>query len=133
MSHAISSRETTQQCLANAAYAACQFVELHLVHGRLRWVGCDGFTLPGRKAFAAFPAVHLFGRRRAGAFPMSRRDWECARPNSLVHALRLCKECAAERHHLRVERIADRMGAQPRQALQVARHGPDAGHPYPRV
>jgi len=41
---------------------------------------------------------------------MSRRDWKRARPNSLVHALRLCKEFALERHHMSVERIADRMG-----------------------
>ena len=32
------------------------------------------------------------------------------RANSLVHALRLCKEFALERHNLSVERIADRMG-----------------------
>lgn len=41
---------------------------------------------------------------------MSRRDWKRLRANSLVHALRLCKEFALDRHHLSVERIADRMG-----------------------
>lgn len=41
---------------------------------------------------------------------MSRRDWKRLRANSLVHALRLCKEFAQERHNLSVERIADRMG-----------------------
>lgn len=42
---------------------------------------------------------------------MNRRVWKHVRANSLVHALRLCKEYAAERHNLSVERIADRMGA----------------------
>lgn len=42
---------------------------------------------------------------------MSRRDWKRLRAHSLVHALRLCKEFAQERHNLSVERIADRMGA----------------------
>ena len=42
---------------------------------------------------------------------MSRRDWKRLRATSLVHALRLCKEFAQERHNLSVERIADRMGA----------------------
>ena len=32
------------------------------------------------------------------------------RANSLVHALRLCKEWAQAKRHLSVERIADRMG-----------------------
>ncbi|CAB5646351.1 Uncharacterised protein [Comamonas aquatica] len=41
---------------------------------------------------------------------MSRRDWKRLRAHSLVHALRLCKEFAQERHNLSVERIADRMG-----------------------
>ena len=41
---------------------------------------------------------------------MSRRVWKNVRPNSLVHALRLCKEFAQDRHNLSVERIADRMG-----------------------
>ena len=41
---------------------------------------------------------------------MTRRNWKRVRPASLVVALRLCKEFAAERHHLSVERIADRMG-----------------------
>ena len=41
---------------------------------------------------------------------MTRRDWKRMRANSLVHALRLCKEFALDRHHLSVERIADRMG-----------------------
>lgn len=40
-----------------------------------------------------------------------RRNWKRVRPASLVEALRLCKEFATERHHLSVERIADRMGA----------------------
>ena len=41
---------------------------------------------------------------------MTRRVWKNVRPNSLVHALRLCKEFAQDRHNLSVERIADRMG-----------------------
>lgn len=41
---------------------------------------------------------------------MTRRNWKHARANSMVHALRLCKEFALERHHLSVERIADRVG-----------------------
>ena len=41
---------------------------------------------------------------------MSKRDWKRVRPNSLVHALRLCKEFAQDRKHLSVERIADVMG-----------------------
>ncbi|ADU99803.1 hypothetical protein [Alicycliphilus denitrificans] len=41
---------------------------------------------------------------------MTRRNWKHARANSLVHALRLCKEFARDRHNLSVERIADRMG-----------------------
>ncbi|MDR3015141.1 MAG: hypothetical protein LBV56_06850 [Delftia acidovorans] len=41
---------------------------------------------------------------------MSRRNWKNVRANSLVHALRLCKEFAQERQNLGVERIADRMG-----------------------
>jgi len=41
---------------------------------------------------------------------MSKRNWKQVRPNSLVHALRLCKEFAQERKHLSVERIADTMG-----------------------
>ena len=41
---------------------------------------------------------------------MTRRNWKRVRPASLVEALRLCKEFAAERQHLSVERIADRMG-----------------------
>lgn len=32
------------------------------------------------------------------------------RANSLLHALRLCKEWAQAKRHLSVERIADRMG-----------------------
>ena len=42
---------------------------------------------------------------------MTRRNWKRVRPASLIEALRLCKEFAAERHNLSVERIADRMGA----------------------
>ena len=41
---------------------------------------------------------------------MTRRNWKHVRANSLVHALRLCKEYALERNNLSVERIADRMG-----------------------
>lgn len=41
---------------------------------------------------------------------MSGRNWKRVRPNSLVEALRLCKEFALERGRLSVERIADRMG-----------------------
>ena len=41
---------------------------------------------------------------------MTRRNWKRVRPASLIEALRLCKEYAAERHNLSVERIADRMG-----------------------
>lgn len=41
---------------------------------------------------------------------MTRRSWKHVHPNSLVHALRLCKEFAQERLNLSVERIADRMG-----------------------
>lgn len=39
-----------------------------------------------------------------------RRNWRNVRPNSLVHALRLCTEYALDRHNLSVARIADRMG-----------------------
>lgn len=42
---------------------------------------------------------------------MSRRNWKATRATSLLHALRLCKEFAQDRHNLSVERIADRMGA----------------------
>ena len=41
---------------------------------------------------------------------MSRRDWKRFRPNSLLAALRGCKEFAHERKNLSVEGIADRMG-----------------------
>ena len=41
---------------------------------------------------------------------MTRRVWKNVRPNSLLQALRLCKEFAQDRHNLSVERIADRMG-----------------------
>lgn len=41
---------------------------------------------------------------------MAKRDWKRARPNSLVHAMRLCKEYAQDRQNLGVERIADAMG-----------------------
>ena len=41
---------------------------------------------------------------------MTRRVWKNVRPNSLVQALRLCREFAQDRHNLSVERIADRMG-----------------------
>ena len=42
---------------------------------------------------------------------MIRAPWKRQRANSLVHALRLCKESAQVKRHLSVERIADRMGA----------------------
>lgn len=41
---------------------------------------------------------------------MSRRDWKRVRANSLLEALRLCKEFAQDRKNLSVERIADLMG-----------------------
>ena len=41
---------------------------------------------------------------------MTRRDWKRFRPNSLLAALRGCKEFALERKRLSVERIADLMG-----------------------
>ncbi|MBD9530938.1 helix-turn-helix domain-containing protein [Comamonas sp. CMM01] len=41
---------------------------------------------------------------------MNRRNWKRVCPLNLVHALRLCKEFAQDRHQLSVERIADRMG-----------------------
>jgi len=41
---------------------------------------------------------------------MPKRDWKRVRPNSLVHAMRLCKEYAQDRQNLGVERIADAMG-----------------------
>ena len=41
---------------------------------------------------------------------MSKRDWKRVRANSMVHALRLCKEFAQDRKQLSVERIADCMG-----------------------
>lgn len=41
---------------------------------------------------------------------MSRTNWKRVRPNSLVEALRLCKDYAKEKKNLSVERIADRMG-----------------------
>ena len=41
---------------------------------------------------------------------MTRAPAKRQRANSLVHALRLCKEFAQDRHNLSVERIADRMG-----------------------
>lgn len=42
---------------------------------------------------------------------MTRRNWKRVRPASMIEALRLCKEYAAERSNLSIERIADRMGA----------------------
>ena len=39
-----------------------------------------------------------------------RRDWKRIQPNSLITALRLCKDYAIERKRLSVERIADLMG-----------------------
>jgi hypothetical protein len=41
---------------------------------------------------------------------MSRRNWKTVRPTSLIEALRLCKDYAADKSNLSVERIADRMG-----------------------
>ncbi|VFR54505.1 phage-related hypothetical protein [plant metagenome] len=41
---------------------------------------------------------------------MTRRIWKSFRPTSLPAALRGCKDFAADRHNLSVERIADRMG-----------------------
>lgn len=41
---------------------------------------------------------------------MTRRNWKRVHPNSLVDALRLCKEFAQEKSNLSIERIADRMG-----------------------
>ncbi len=42
---------------------------------------------------------------------MIRAPLKRQRANSLVHAMRLCKEYAQVKRHLSVERIADRMGA----------------------
>lgn len=42
---------------------------------------------------------------------MTRAPLKRQRGNSLVHAMRLCKEWAQVKRHLSVERIADRMGA----------------------
>ena len=42
---------------------------------------------------------------------MTRVPLKRQRANSLVHAMRLCKEWAQVKRHLSVERIADRMGA----------------------
>jgi hypothetical protein len=44
---------------------------------------------------------------------MSRRNWKSYRPISLLDALRACKDFAAERRSLSVERIADLMGITP--------------------
>ena len=41
---------------------------------------------------------------------MTRAPLKRQRANSLLHALRLCKEWAQAKRHLSVERIADRMG-----------------------
>jgi hypothetical protein len=41
---------------------------------------------------------------------MNRRNWKTIRPTSLVEALRLCKDYAADKSNLSIERIADRMG-----------------------
>lgn len=41
---------------------------------------------------------------------MSRRDWKRVRANSLLEALRICKEFAQDKKNLSVERIADLMG-----------------------
>lgn len=40
---------------------------------------------------------------------MSRRNWKRFQPTSLREALKGCKDFALERHHLSVERIAERM------------------------
>lgn len=39
-----------------------------------------------------------------------RRNWKSVQPNSLIEALRLCKDYAAERHQLSVARLAALMG-----------------------
>lgn len=41
---------------------------------------------------------------------MTRKAWKRIQPNSLRHALELCKDFAKDRHNLSVERIAERMG-----------------------
>jgi len=41
------------------------------------------------------------------------RNWKRIQPTSLLHALRLCKDYAREKHNRSVERIADLMGVSP--------------------
>lgn len=41
---------------------------------------------------------------------MTRRNWKRTQPNSLRHALELCKDYALEKHNVGVDRIAERMG-----------------------
>lgn len=42
--------------------------------------------------------------------PIGRRNWKRVRPNSLRHALELCKDHAREKLNRSVERIAEEMG-----------------------
>lgn len=63
---------------------------------------CNGVA-HGHKAY-------LFGDAAKAGFPMNRRRWKRQQPNSLRHALELCKEYAREMRNLSVERIAERMG-----------------------
>lgn len=41
---------------------------------------------------------------------MARRNWKRIRPNSLRHALELCKDYARDKHNLSIEQIAELMG-----------------------
>jgi len=41
---------------------------------------------------------------------MGRKNWKKVQPNSLRQAMEWCKDYAREKHHLSVERIAERMG-----------------------
>ena len=48
---------------------------------------------------------------------MTRRNWKRYQPATLRDALKACKDFALERHHLSVERIAERMGLEDHWAL----------------
>ena len=48
---------------------------------------------------------------------MTRRNWKRWQPATLRDALKGCKDYALERHHLSVERIAERMGLEDHWAL----------------
>lgn len=48
---------------------------------------------------------------------MTRRNWKRHQPATLRDALKGCKDFALERHHLSVERIAERMGLEDHWAL----------------